>query len=101
MLRKIKSQIPVKNLIQTLLFFLLIPQINFSQWVQTSGPYGGNVKILAALTNEMGGTNLFAGSDAGVFLSTNNGTSWIRVNPPFSNCRATAMRKFHPGKLKC
>ena len=26
------------------------------------------------------GTNLFAGTDAGVFLSTNNGTSWAEVN---------------------
>ena len=47
-----------------------------AQWVQTSGPYGGNIKCFA-----VSGTNLFAGiSGSGVFLSTNNGTSWTEVN---------------------
>ncbi|MDQ3011765.1 MAG: hypothetical protein M3X11_13785, partial [Acidobacteriota bacterium] len=42
------------------------------QWVQTNGPYGGDIRAL--LVN---GTNLFAGTNGGgVFLSTNNGQSW-------------------------
>jgi len=31
-----------------------------AQWVQTNGPYGGNVNCLA-----VNGTNIFAGTDAG------------------------------------
>ena len=31
------------------------------------------------------GTNLFAGTDGGVFLSTNNGTSWTAVNTGLTN----------------
>ncbi|MBL7997538.1 MAG: T9SS type A sorting domain-containing protein [Candidatus Kapabacteria bacterium] len=43
-----------------------------AQWTQTNGPYGGNVRCFA-----VSGTNLFAGTYGfGVFLSTNNGTSW-------------------------
>jgi hypothetical protein len=40
-------------------------------WEQTNGPYGGSVNFLA-----VSGANLFAGTGGGVFLSTNNGTSW-------------------------
>lgn len=47
-----------------------------AQWVQVSGPYShGLVHCLAVC-----GTNVFAGTDDGVFLSTNNGTSWSAVN---------------------
>ena len=47
-----------------------------AQWVQTNGPYAGHIQCVA-----QNGTNVFAGtSEAGVFLSTNNGTSWNSVN---------------------
>ena len=47
-----------------------------AQWVQTNGPYGGSVSCFA-----VSGTNLFSGTHgSGVFLSTNNGTSWKGVN---------------------
>lgn len=43
-----------------------------AQWVQTNGPYGGRVLNFA-----VSGRNLIAGvSTAGIYLSTNNGTSW-------------------------
>jgi len=48
-----------------------------SQWI-TNGPSGGNVSCFA-----VSGTNLFAGifpGSGGVFLSTDNGKSWTRVN---------------------
>ena len=48
-------------------------------WIQTAGPVGGVVSALAA-----SGRNLYAGMmEGGVFLSTNNGTTWTPVN----NCR--------------
>ncbi len=52
--------------------WLLLVEFCYPQWVQTNGPYGGDIRALA-----VSGTNLFAGTDgSGVFLSTNNGTSW-------------------------
>jgi hypothetical protein len=59
---------------------LVLAQISIAQWVQTNGPYGGSVSCFAVSPNEAGGTNLFAGTyGGGVFLSTNNGTSWTAV----------------------
>src|SRR5262245_23078476 len=57
-----------------MLVALVVTSVHFlaSQWVQTSGPYGGTIQALAA-----DATNLFAGTDGGgVFHSTNNGGSW-------------------------
>jgi len=52
-----------------------------AQWIQTNGPYGGGIRCFA-----VDGFNLFAGTrDGGVFLSTNNGTSWTAVNTGLTN----------------
>jgi hypothetical protein len=52
-----------------------------AQWVQTNGPYGGDISCFA-----VSGTNVFTGVyAAGVFLSTNNGTSWTAVNTGLTN----------------
>jgi len=46
-----------------------------AQWIQTNGPYGGDINCLA-----VSGSNIYAGTyDSGVFLSTNNGTSWTNT----------------------
>jgi hypothetical protein len=37
------------------------------------------------------GTNLFAGTDGGVFLSTNNGTSWTAASTGFTNTDVYAL----------
>ena len=59
--------------------FLLLTLFNNSltqaQWIQTNGPYGGFVNCFAKL-----GTKLFAGTENGVFLSTDNGKSWSATN---------------------
>jgi photosystem II stability/assembly factor-like uncharacterized protein len=60
-----------------------------AHWVQTNGPYayGGNVTAFA-----ISGTNVFAGTEVGgVFLSTNNGTSWARVNTGLTNTSVEAL----------
>ena len=46
----------------------------YAQWVQTNGPFAVRVYSLA-----VSDTNLFAGVDGGVYLSTNNGTSWTSI----------------------
>src|SRR5947208_3368637 len=62
-----------------LFLFAVVLFLNSSvtaQWVQTNGPYGGQVNCFA-----VSGTNLFAGTTGGgVFLSTDNGTSWTSAN---------------------
>ena len=65
----------MKNIIQILFFFFTVSQIHFSQWIQTNGPYGGYVNCFT-----ISGTNLFAGTNNGIFLSTNEGNSWIKIN---------------------
>ena len=62
---------------------LLHPGTLHAQWIQTNGPYGGYIQCFA-----VSGTNLFAGTGGGgVFLSTNNGTSWTQTGytNPFVN----------------
>src|ERR1035437_1419899 len=55
-------------------FFMLLSIYNsvlHAQWVQTNGPGGGDIYCLAA-----NGPNIFAGTENGVFHSTDNGTIW-------------------------
>ena len=73
------------NYIKAKTFFLsllLISNYTFAQtWQQTNGPYGGAINCIA-----ISGMNLFAGTNSnGVFISTNNGTSWNSVNNGFTD----------------
>jgi hypothetical protein len=58
-------------LINFILNFLIFTTSSYSQWEQCNGPYGGIVNALA-----ISGSNIFAGTYNGVFLSTNNGANW-------------------------
>ena len=57
-----------------------------SQWIQTNGPYGGDVYCFA-----VSGTNLFAGTGDGVFLSTDNGTSWTQASTGLTSTLVSAL----------
>ena len=61
--------------LQVILVLLILSIPTRAQWIQTNGPDGGGVCSFATL-----GTNLFAGTSGGIFLSTNNGSSWSAVN---------------------
>jgi len=74
---------------KNLYFFVAISVVIFysslnAQWIRTNGPPGdyGYFRTFAGSN-----TNLFAGNDGGggVFLSTNNGTSWTAVNAGLSS----------------
>jgi len=54
-----------------LVICLLSSKPILAQWVQTNGPSDRQTLCFA-----LNGTNLFAGTSGGIFLSTNNGTSW-------------------------
>lgn len=45
-------------------------------WHALGGPRGGNANSFATLTTTSNGTKLFAASDTGVFVSTDNGETW-------------------------
>ena len=58
-----------------------------AQWIQTNGPSGGQVQSLL-----VSGSNLFAGTlNGGVYLSTDNGTSWTAINAGLTN---TSVKSF-------
>jgi photosystem II stability/assembly factor-like uncharacterized protein len=58
-----------------LIISLLLNGTVFSQWVHVSVLGGGGTKSLA-----VNGSNLFAGTEMGVYLSTDNGDNWTAVN---------------------
>jgi hypothetical protein len=69
----------VRSTFVVLLFFaILFPRTSSAQWVQTSGPLGGMVRALT-----VSGTNVFAGTFGGVYLSINGGAHWTPVNSGF------------------
>lgn len=59
---------------------LMFSQLSHAQWVQTNGPYGGTITCFA-----VSGINLYAGTYAGVFLSTNNGLNWNQTSLGHNN----------------
>jgi hypothetical protein len=61
-----------------------------AQWIQTNGPYGGVTSFVVS-PDGAGGTNLFAANGSGVYLSTNDGTSWIGVNTGLTNTYVYAL----------
>jgi photosystem II stability/assembly factor-like uncharacterized protein len=62
----------MKNLILFVLLVFNCTNIN-SQWVQKPNDMGANKQVWALAVS---GDNIFAGTNAGVYLSTNNGENW-------------------------
>ena len=69
-----------------LFVIILLATLVKAQWQQTNGPTGGVITCFASI-----GNNTFAGSTAGVFLSTNNGLNWVAVNNGLTSHSITAM----------
>lgn len=51
-----------------------------AQWTATNAPCQGGIRVLV-----VSGTNLFAGTDGGIFLSPDNGTSWTAASTGLTN----------------
>lgn len=66
----------MKRLFATFLLFITISFANLeAQWIQTNGPLGGVIWCFAVHDSI-----LFAGTDGGIFRSTNFGASWSEAN---------------------
>ncbi len=87
--KRITSQIQVV-LIALVIFCALssVPDQLIAQdfWQQATGPGGGTVHTFA-----VSGSDVFAGTDGGVFLSTNNGLSWIPANSTLVNTDVSSL----------
>ena len=79
--------IPVLNkiIMKAKFCFLFILSITFTtvhgQWNPAGGPEGGYVKFV-----EQAGNELWAGSNAGVYHSLNNGATWSKLSLPNDYC---------------
>ena len=62
----------------------------FAQWKQTNGPNGGFINCLINSDN-----NLFAGTNKGIFVTSNNGLSWISSNEGLPETNITSFSKIN------
>lgn len=70
-------------------FLLLAFSLSHAQWAQTSGPVGGSISVLF-----VDGTEIYAGTrSAGVFKSTDGGSTWEQKNSTIGYQTIVAMAK--------
>lgn len=65
-----------------------------AQWVQTNGPYGGDVRCMAIIPagDATGTPTIFLGTySGGVFRSTDRGTTWTGANSGLSHPAVSAL----------
>lgn len=76
----------MKSLLRVLILQLIIFGCSSlqAQWVYTGGPGGGNVSCFAFTHDSSGRTTVFAGTDRGVYRSTDNGANWQSANSGMS-----------------
>ena len=85
MKKQTKGMLPTLWIAAAMLFIGLVPQVRADEhaapdesgWVQTNGPYGGEILALYAAPKGV----IFAGTEgAGIFRSTDRGNSWTSLN---------------------
>lgn len=69
-----------------LIFSILLSLSLNAQWEKTNASFGGNINVL-----EVSGNNIFAGTDEGVYLSVDNGSSWTQMNNGLTNTMIYSM----------
>ncbi len=70
----------------TIALLLLAPRLLQAQWVQTSIP---STLVVTCFADS--GANLYAGTDGGIFFSTNHGGSWTSINVGLSDAHVLAL----------
>ena len=63
----------------------------FGQWSVVTGIYGGDIKCII---NGATANTLYCGTSNGVFVSTNNGGNWTRINTGLPNDNGTVQSLF-------
>lgn len=64
----------MKTILRVLLImisFIIFMNQSVAQWIQTNGPAGGTIRCYTPC-----GTNIFAGTYYGIYISRDNGKSW-------------------------
>jgi hypothetical protein len=74
-INKLSGRLNMKNLLQTLIFFLLVTQICFAQWVQV-GLGDKAIKDIATRNSNIFAITFDSGS---VYRSTDNGNNWTVI----------------------
>lgn len=70
----------MRNILLLIISITFISNFTFAQWVQTNGPFGGNIQCFG-----VSGTNLYAGTSNGLFLSSNYGNTWSEISNGLTN----------------
>ncbi|HEY9165233.1 MAG TPA: T9SS type A sorting domain-containing protein [Candidatus Kryptonia bacterium] len=65
---------------------MLLPAISPAQWVKEAGIQDLRIGSIVEIN-----TVLFAGTNGGLFRSTDNGTNWIEINPGIAPANITAL----------
>ncbi len=66
----------MKKIIFTLILFSCISYSQENFWEQTNGPYSAHISVLAIDSN----SNIFAGTNGGIYRSTTTGENWVEIN---------------------
>jgi photosystem II stability/assembly factor-like uncharacterized protein len=70
----LKSRFILKNLLIIIILLIFLTSTSFSKWEQC---FGEGYSIGYVFTINIFGSDIFVGTDKGIFLSTDNGDSWI------------------------
>ena len=87
----------MKSMFPFLTFFLsiIILKNGYAQWVPTNGPYGGDISTIHISAN---GSYTFAGTEnGGIFVSTNKGGKWNKVNNGLTDLTINALAAYPNG----
>ncbi|HET6513117.1 MAG TPA: T9SS type A sorting domain-containing protein [Candidatus Kapabacteria bacterium] len=80
-----------KSIASILLFLicLALSSNSSAQWVQTNGPFGGQIIGIASMSDGGNATDLYVSMQSGMFRSSDYANSWARVRSEFSGTMAT------------
>jgi photosystem II stability/assembly factor-like uncharacterized protein len=76
----------IPSIILGSILLVLLPNETRAQWVQTNWPVGRWAYSFA-----VDGQSIYAGTDSGIFVSSDNGTRWVRPPAPLTSSAVTSL----------